>query len=275
MIQDIYPHKFDNSFLSKREAEDSDAVLIYTDKGEILVRSNSMDNEIFPRVREIQDYLIYFFSIDGRAFFGVKKNPEIMPEGFEFRSLKEMRTDSSIPSELQFAASSGMHLYIWYRDSRFCGRCGKELTYSDAERAMVCSSCGNIIYPRINPAVIVGVINGEKILLTKYRKGYKHFALIAGFTEFGESLEECVRREVFEETGLTVKNIRYYKSQPWGIVQDLLVGFYCDVDGDPEIKMDSSELKLAGWYSREEIVLQPDEMSLTGEMMRKFKKGEC
>ena len=121
----------------------------------------------------------------------------------------------------------------------------------------------------------MGVINGEKILLTKYRKGYKHFALIAGFTEFGESLEECVRREVFEETGLTVKNIRYYKSQPWGIVQDLLVGFYCDVDGDPEIKMDSSELKLAGWYSRDEIILQPDEMSLTGEMMRKFKKGEC
>ena len=276
MIQDIYPHRFDNSFFSKREAEDGDSLLIYTDNGEILVRRDSRDDTMFPQVRELKgSELTYLFSIDGKAYFGLREKLEKLPEDFEFRNLKEMRSDSSIPIELQFAAASGMHLYIWYRDNRFCGRCGKRLTYSDTERAMVCPDCRNIIYPRINPAVIVGVINGEKILLTKYRKGYKYFALIAGFTEFGESLEECVRREVFEETGLRVKNIRYYRSQPWGIVQDILVGFYCEVDGSSEINMDSNELKLAGWYSRDEIVLQPDEMSLTGEMMRKFKRGEC
>ena len=107
-----------------------------------------------------------------------------------------------------------------------------------------CPSCGHLIYPRIVPAVIVGVKNGDKILLTKYRKGFTPFALIAGFTEIGETLEETVAREVMEEAGIRVKNIQYYKSQPWGVVDDLLAGFYCEVDGDTEIHMDASELNL-------------------------------
>ena len=138
---------------------------------------------------------------------------------------------------------------------------------------MRCTKCGNVIYPRINPAVIVGVINGDKILITKYRSGYAHNALVAGFTEIGETLEQTVMREVMEETGVKVKNIRYYKSQPWGMASDLLVGFYCDVDGDDTIHMDSSELKYAEWVKREDVVLQPSDLSLTNEMMKMFMDG--
>ena len=123
------------------------------------------------------------------------------------------------------------------------------------------------------PAVIVGICNDDKILVTKYRTGFAHYALVAGFTEIGETLEETVQREVLEETGLRVKNIRYYKSQPWGIVDDILAGFYCDVDGDNYIHMDESELKLAEWKTREELELQPDDFSLTNEMMLMFKNG--
>ena len=141
------------------------------------------------------------------------------------------------------------------------------------ERALVCSGCGNKVYPRINPAVIVGVVNGDRLLITRYRTGFAYNALIAGFTEIGETLEETVRREVMEEAGIRVKNIRYYKSQPWGMASDLLVGFYCDVDGDDTIKMDESELKYAQWLRREEIELQPGEHSLTNEMMKLFKSG--
>ena len=109
--------------------------------------------------------------------------------------------------------------------------------------------------------------------LSSYRTGFAHYALVAGFTEIGETLEETVQREVLEETGLRVKNIRYYKSQPWGIVDDILAGFYCDVDGDTDIHMDESELKLAEWKTREELELQPDDFSLTNEMMLMFKNG--
>jgi NAD+ diphosphatase len=96
---------------------------------------------------------------------------------------------------------------------------------------------------------------------------------VAGFTEIGETLEETVEREVMEEAGLKVKNIRYYKSQPWGIANDILAGYYCDVDGDDTIHMDDNELKSACWTAREDIVLQPDESSLTNEMMKNFKEG--
>ena len=85
-----------------------------------------------------------------------------------------------------------------------------------------------------------------------------------------------MQREVMEEAGVRVKNIRYYKSQPWGIVDDLLAGFYCDVDGDPTIHMYQNELKEAAWHTRDEIVLQPTDHSLTNEMMARFKQGlEC
>ena len=129
-----------------------------------------------------------------------------------------------------------------------------------------------MVYPRINPAVIVGVIKGDCLLITRYRTGYGHNALVAGFTEIGETLEQTVEREVMEETGVRVKNIRYYKSQPWGIAQDLLAGFYCDADGDGEIRLNEDELKYAEWVPREEIVLQPNDLSLTNEMMKQFKQ---
>ena len=86
-------------------------------------------------------------------------------------------------------------------------------------------------------------------------------------------MEETVQREVMEETGLHVKNIKYYKSQPWGIASDILLGFYCDVDGDDTITMDQSELKYAQWVSRQDIELQPLDYSLTNEMMKRFKDG--
>ena len=138
----------------------------------------------------------------------------------------------------------------------------------------MCPACGYTAYPRIMPAVIVGVINGDRLLLTRYSRGYNHNALIAGFTEIGETVEQTVAREVMEEAGLRVKNIRYYKSQPWGVANDILMGYYCDVDGSDTIHMDHNELKTALWTCREDIELQPDHSSLTNEMMERFKNGE-
>ena len=142
--------------------------------------------------------------------------------------------------------------------------------HDTTERAEVCSACGCKTYPRINPAVIIGIRNNDRILITKYRTGYAHSALVAGFTEIGETLEDTVRREVMEEVGLKVKNITYYKSQPWGMVMDLLAGFFCDVDGDDRIRMDENELKYAEWVERDKLELQPSDISLTNEMMKVF-----
>ena len=96
---------------------------------------------------------------------------------------------------------------------------------------------------------------------------------MAGFTEIGETLEETVAREVMEETGIKVRNIRYYKSQPWGMAQDILAGFYCDAEGNAEIHMDKDELRYAEWVQRNDIVLQENNLSLTNEMMKVFKEN--
>lgn len=140
----------------------------------------------------------------------------------------------------------------------------------------IVNHCGNTVYPKICPGVIVAVTDGDRLLLTKYanRPGSVNYALVAGFTEIGETLEETVQREVMEEVGLKVKNIRYYKSQPWSFSSTLLCGFFCDVDGDISITLDTNELALAEWFARENIPVEDDGISLTGEMIRVFKHGE-
>ena len=129
-------------------------------------------------------------------------------------------------------------------------------------------------YPKISPAVIIAVTDGNRILMSKYAgREYKKYALLAGFNEIGETIEETVKREVMEEVGLQVKNITYYKSQPWSFSDTLLLGFFCELDGEDKITLDQEELALAQWFEREEIPVKEDDLSLTNEMMIAFKNG--
>ena len=268
MIQDIGKHQFGNSYKALKPRR-QDYCLSF-DCGRVYAKYDKINKALcFPHCSESDEKSIYLFSVDGVRFFLGK---EIESDFILFAMRELMSLDLDENKEI-FIAFSAYHLYSWYEISRHCGCCGEKMEHSKTERAMVCPKCGNVVYPRINPAVIVGVKNRDKLLLTKYRNGYSHNALIAGFTEFGETLEETVAREVKEETGLSVKNIRYYKSQPWGIALDLLAGFYCDVDGDDTIHMDENELRYASWVKREDIVLQPKRYSLTNEMMERFKNG--
>ena len=138
-----------------------------------------------------------------------------------------------------------------------------------------CPQCGNMIFPKIAPAVIIAVTNGDKLLLSKYAgRAYTRYALLAGFVEIGETGEQTVQREVMEEVGLKVKNIRYYKTQPWGVESDLLLGYYCDLDGDDTVHLDENELSMAGWYDRNNLPAHDDGISLTREMIRVFEEGK-
>ncbi len=143
---------------------------------------------------------------------------------------------------------------------------------------MKCTCCDNLIFPNICPAVIVAVKNGDKLLMSQYanRGVTKSYALIAGFCEIGETAEETVSREVMEEVGLKVKNIQYYNTQPWGFDADLLLGYTCEVDGDAEITLDQNELKMARFFTRDEIPYagnQGNQVSLTATMIEAFRTG--
>ena len=200
----------------------------------------------------------------------------LLPAGCAWFPARDLRRNKRSGKTLSFAAFTALQLASWYRDNTYCGTCGTHTILGKTERSIICPSCGRTIYPRIIPAVIVGVTNGDYLLHTKYERsrGISFYALVAGFTEIGETFEECVAREVMEETGLKVKNIRYYKSQPWGIVDDILAGFYCDVDGSSEIHIDRTELCEGVWVHRKDIVGQPDDASLTHHMMITFSDGK-
>ena len=270
MIQDIFPHRFDNSY--KHIAPEENDTVIYFKEGRILGRYEEEKRQfVFPGY-EGKKELIYLFSVDEKPCFFDPEGADERP-GFEYYSMKDIRGLKLSDKLPVFIAFTAFHLAMWYAGNRFCGACGKPLIYATDERALECPGCHKRIYPRINPAVIIGVKNGDRLLITRYREGYAHNALVAGFTEIGETLEETVSREVMEEAGIRVKNIRYYKSQPWGVAEDILMGFFCEVDGDDTIKMDESELKYAEWVRREDIRLQPSEYSLTNEMMKMFKDG--
>ena len=287
MIQDIYPHRLVNRYDPDKKPADDSIVMVFR-KNDVLLSADENRVE-FPCVKDFRmdeaekDSLHYLFSIDDTDCFLLSReafDPDTeetdcgIPSGFAFRDSGNLRRMDIGPRENLFAEFTGHQLYRWYRDNRFCGTCGSHTRHSRTERAMVCTCCGRTIYPRILPAVIVGVTNGDRILMTKYAdRPISFYALVAGFTEIGETLEETVRREVMEEVGLRVKKIRYYKSQPWGVVDDILMGFYCDVDGDDTIRIDRNELKEGRWFRREEVELQPTDFSLTNEMMREFKEG--
>ena len=289
MIQDISPSHLNNHYDPAKSADDNSIILFFSGEKKLLGRLDNGTQEIsFPRYKDVRNIekekLTYIFTIDSEDFFLMitdSESKDILADSvqstYDFRDFREFRNAYYYPKTYVYAAFTAYQLAEWYIVTKFCGKCGAKNEHSKTERAMICPKCGNIIYPRINPAVIIGVIDKEtgKLLLTRYKVGFGHNALVAGFTEIGETLEETVSREVMEEVGLNVTNIRYYKSQPWGIASDILVGFFCEVTGSREITMDNNELKYASWLSPEEIELQPLEYSLTNEMMKVFKEGKA
>ncbi len=270
MIQDIYPSKLKNEYMHA-EISDEASLFLFDAEGKVLL-GNKDGKIVFPKGSDGKNRsAIYLFSVDETKYFLALDGEALEKEGFAYYNIREVR--DSFEGKEVFAVFTAYHLWKWYTEHIFCGKCAAKLVPDKKERALRCPACGHVIYPRINPAVIIGVIKGDSLLITRYRTGYSRNALVAGFTEIGETLEETVAREVMEETGIRVKNIRYYKSQPWGMAQDILMGFYCEADGDDPINMDKNELKYAQWVRREEIELQPNNLSLTNEMMRLFKEN--
>ena len=279
MIQELKTGIYHNEY-----REQSPAVgdyIIFAKGRSVLVRKES-DIIAFPRFEEVDAEMayIYLFQIDisgkmQKFFLGdADKVSDGLQNDYDYSQQNMFRTKG--PDYMAFAGITACQLANWYASVKYCGACGTKLLHDKRERMMRCPKCNAMQYPKISPAVIVGVIDRvqNKILMTKYAgREYKKYALIAGFTEIGETAEDTVRREVLEETGVHVKNVRYYKSQPWSFSDTLWLGFYCDLDGNGQICIDEEELSLGEWLSPEEIPTEYDGISLTNEMIMRFKNG--
>ncbi len=270
MIQDIAPHVYDNAFAHRRAPRPDDYVLYSRGGRELLIREGGLCD--FPQVNSTgTEGLSFGFLIDDRAFFLGEGSPEL--PGFTYVKAAALR--SLEPRHLAFAGITGLQLSRWMRSERYCGCCGTETEPSKTERAFVCPACGRTTYPRLMPAVTIAVMDGDRMVVSTSRERPNvNLANIAGFVEIGESFEECVRREVREEIGLEVKNIRYYKSQPWSFSDTVMIGFFCEAEGDTTLHVDETELKAARWIRREELPDRGGEASLTAEMQNLFRLGK-
>ena len=279
MIQEFgAEHAFDNHF-EPHEAAEGDYLLHFSDGG-CLARVEDGRVEL-PRLGAYPtrpSRLTYLFSLGEERFFLALDDRVSAPAGFAYEAVSWLRRAE--PQHLLFAAATASQLDRWYRENRFCGRCGHPTEIAPASRESVCPECARIVYPKICPGVICAVTRladdpaDDAIVLTRYNgRTTALWALVAGFTEIGEPLEDTVRREVMEEVGLSVRNLRFYKSQPWSFTDTLMVGFWCEVDGSDAIRVDHAELKEARWFTRAEIPLErtDDRASLTGEMIERFR----
>lgn len=271
MIQDIAPHKYHVEYENCQPVND-DILLVFKGNN-VLVREEN-GRTWFPAVGELKTTgsMEFLFKMDDTNLFMTETDEEF--EGWHFVGPEYFRT--AYPMWKAFAGITAIQIHRWHSENKFCSRCGHSMIKGTKERSLICESCGKTVYPSISPCVIVALTDGDRILLTKYNQNhskYTRYALIAGYTEIGETFEDTVRREVMEEVGLKVKNIKYYKNQPWSFTDTLLMGFFAEVDGSCDIIKDDEELSEAVWFERENIPESKSEISLTNEMIEVFRLG--
>ena len=283
MLQDLAFGHLDNQY--RDHTPQKGDVVVCIQGGSILIARDKNDVLTLPAFEQVevwsehwthwheQPYRYAFTMQDVRYFLWMGDAGEPADPAFAYEAASSLR--QVISKHICFAAMTAWHIYCWYRDNKFCGRCGTATVHDGVERMMKCPNCGNMIFPRISPACIIALVDGDRLMLSKYaNRNYTRYALLAGFIEIGETAEECVAREVMEEVGLKVKNVRYYGSQPWGIAGNLQVGYFCDLDGDDNVTLDENELASAEWFHRDDIPAKDDGISLTREMIRIFSEGK-
>ena len=280
MIQEIAPHKFDLTY-GQPKAQDEDFVL-FIKKSKTLLRKTAEENHEIPKFSDfpedkeaLKENAYYLFAIDGNHYYYVTEMPEHVSDAYELCPTTAYR--KMHPMYQAFAGITATQIHRFKESRKYCGCCGHLMENSKTERALVCPECGQTEYPKISPAVIVAISDGDRLLMSRYRVNnnpYRGYALIAGFVEIGESFEETIHREVMEEAGLRVKNLRFYKSQPWVFTDTLLMGFVCELDGSDKITVQESELAEAAWHLRSELPEDHSNISLTGEMIEQFRLGK-
>lgn len=273
MLHDIQPHQFSNKYIQVSGIRDEDYVFYIKDNA-LLLKQKATDFEIPLRkdFNGLGDEGIFLFSLDNINCFLV--NDCCVPDDscYIFHDINFFRTMHQ--KEIAWASILALQLMNWYNLNRFCGQCGNPLTKKSDERALSCDRCGNTVYPKISPAIIVAILGRDKILLARgvnFRQGF--YSLVAGYADVGESLEEAVAREVKEEVGVDVKNIRYYKSQPWPVSGSMMIGFIADADENQPLTADPKEISDAGWFTRGNLPNHPPNLSIAGEMIELFEKG--
>lgn len=273
MIHEIAPHVLDNQF-KIQDPKPNDYCLVYNGSKSLLKKEGH--GYALPTVAEIQKLGFedfeghYLLNIDERAFFLLAVAEDfVAPEGYEFTGNRAFRPMAPVE---RLGGATAAHIAHWEALNKFCGKCGNVTIRGEKERSIICPKCGNVVYPRISPVVIVAVRNGDKLLMAhNIDNPNPRLFLISGFVEVGESLEQAAHREVMEEAGLKIKNLKYFGSQPWAFSDSLIAGWTAELDGDDTIHMQAEELSEALWVKREDIPPYETDVSISCCLIENFR----
>ena len=212
---------------------------------------------------------LYIGLLDGAPCFSAELPMDsVAPEGMRFEALRGLF--GLLDEDFFSLAGRTYQIINWDQAHQFCGRCGALNTNKQDERAKICPTCGQLDYPSASPAIIVAICKDQQILLARsHRHPAGRYSVLAGFVEPGETLEECVQREVQEEVGLKVKNMRYFGSQSWPFPNSLMVGFTSEYAGG-EISVDNKEILDAKWFSAADIPQGPGKISIARKLIDWF-----
>ena len=182
----------------------------------------------------------------------------------------DLREVYEFDHDLYHIAGKAVLVNDWYISHRFCGRCGTKTQLDEKDMMLKCPECGQVHYPRIAPAIIVAIRKGDKLLMAQHSyHDTIRYALIAGFVEPGESIEEAVHREVLEEVGIKIKNLKYMKSQSWPFPNSLMLGFTAEYESG-DIKVDGDEIVKAKWFKKDEIIRYDSDISISDWLIQNF-----
>jgi len=206
---------------------------------------------------------VFLGLLDGRAYFAVDSQDETLGE---FADLRQIAT--LLPAADASLLAYARAILQWRRNHLFCGRCGAATMPEQGGHVRRCTGCGAEHYPRTDPAVIMLVWSGEHCLLGRQKVWTPGMmSTLAGFVEPGETPEEAVAREVFEETGVRIKQVRYHSSQPWPFPGSLMIGFHAEAESLQPPSIDGHELEAAGWFTRDAMPLLPGPHSIARRLI--------
>jgi NAD+ diphosphatase len=240
--------------------------------GELLIHTAETIESAIPRVDDLSRLDLsphrtnFLGELDGAHVFAaeIASDAEI-PDGLAFRALRQLY--GVVDDQIFDLAGRAAQILEWDRSHQFCGRCGGPTEFAPGERAKRCTLCGSLSFPRLSPAVITLVEDGDQVLLARHtRTTDGTYALLAGFVEPGESMEEAVRREIEEEVGVAVDRIKYFGSQPWPFPHSLMIGFTAQYAGG-EIAVDGIELADARWFSPHALPKVPMRLSIARKLI--------
>jgi NAD+ diphosphatase len=257
------PAGFEPAFAFTAEPSE-DAVCFVWRNDRILARPG--DPPTLPRLRDLTRLSIdgarhYLGRLDGVECVAIRTAAEAPDaEGWEWRGLRSLFLQ--LPDVWLALAGRASQIVEWDRSHQFCGRCGTPTRDREGERAKECPACGYIVYPRVSPAMMVLVTRGKELLLARSKRFPQPiYSALAGFVEAGESIEDCIHREVREEVGIDVHNLRYVASQSWPFPHSLMIAYNAEYAGG-EVRPCDDEIVDARWFKLDELPNLPNPISI-------------